>query len=161
MAKGKRVYKCSKVWRLIITWQRKLGILIVLISVVLISGCASGPTYQERVAMMPVPQTQEQLAQDCAWIRSEIARMQSLAVASATSQFALAFQAQARNNVASLESRAANIGCHAAFSSQNNQDLPETTSIQQCINACKENTNRTSRRALMCVINRKLDPPVQ
>ena len=51
---------------------------------------------------------------------------------------------QAPRNIASLESRASNINCRAAFSSQPTSTIIKDNSIQQCITACKENTSRTA-----------------
>jgi hypothetical protein len=119
------------------------AIFIFMVSFLFIS-CAHQPSYVEQLSARPYPTTQQDIDSECAWIRSEIARMNSLNAMSATSQFALAFQAIGRNNIAALESRAANLRCGAAFSStlvieKQNQ----TSSIDECIKACKENTNRT------------------
>ncbi len=104
-------------------------------------GCASQPTYLDQLAAKPMPVGEAQVRSECGWIRSEIARMQSIS-ATAYGQYAMLFQAMARNNIAGLESRAANVGCAAAFSSQ---PLPTNTvsPIQQCVATCKANTSRT------------------
>ena len=57
-------------------------------------------------------------------------------------QYAMVFQAMARNNIAGLESRAANVGCTAAFSSQS-LSTNVVSPIQQCVTTCKANTSRT------------------
>lgn len=111
---------------------------------VLLVGCASSPTYEESLASRPMPQNQDSMQAECGWIRSEIARMESVSAASVGSQFALAFQAKARKNVAALEARASNIGCSAAFSSVISPKLESSSPIQQCIDACISNTNRST-----------------
>lgn len=106
--------------------------------------CAHQPTYVEQLSERPYPSTEQDIANECAWIRSEIARMNSLSAMSATSQYALAFQAISRQNIAALESRAANLRCGAAFSSTIAiEKQRQTSSIDECIKACRKNTNRT------------------
>ena len=104
-------------------------------------GCASEPTYLDQLSAKPMPTGEAQVRSECGWIRSEIARMQSIS-ATVSGQDAMVFQAMARNNIAGLESRAANVGCIAAFSSQS---LPTivVSPIQQCVATCKANTSRT------------------
>ena len=124
---------------------------IVLVVALMMGSCASNsisptsPTYTERLEQRPLPATEADIVQECNWIRSEIARMQSLGAQAVTAQhpqYILAFQAIARNNIAALESRAANIRCAAAFSSPPATGGGKPT-IQQCIEACKANTSRT------------------
>jgi hypothetical protein len=125
---------------------RKVGLVAVLASIFAASGCAHvhEESYLEQLAERPLPVGEAQVRSECGWIRSEIARMQSIS-ASASGQFALVFQAMARNNIAGLESRAANVRCASAFSSQ---PLPASSAspIQQCVAACKANTSRTSEQ---------------
>jgi hypothetical protein len=98
----------------------KLSILF-LAAAALLAGCATGPSYESQVLDRPLPTTQEDRMRECTWIRSEIARQQSLAqygAATATSpMMAVAYQSAARRHIAALESRAANVQCQAAFSS--------------------------------------------
>lgn len=118
----------------------------ILIIILITVGCAttpSAPSYEENLNQRPALKNVEELDRECSWIRSETARMHSLSIASNNSQFALAFQAKARRNIAALESRAAIIGCRGAFSSQSNQESHKSN-IQECIDACKANTNRSS-----------------
>lgn len=118
-------------------------VFICMVSFFLVS-CAHQPSYVEQLSGRPYPTSQQSIDTECAWIRSEIARMNSLSAMSVTSQYALAFQAMARNNIAALESRAANLRCGAAFSSTHViEKQNSTTSIDECIKACKKNTNRT------------------
>lgn len=111
--------------------------------VVFLTACETTPSYDEQINQRALPSSAQDLEQECSWVRGEIARMHSVSSAAATSQYALAFQAKARRNIASLESRAANIGCRSAFSSQSNQRINNVSKIQQCINACIKNTEHT------------------
>jgi hypothetical protein len=106
--------------------------------------CAHHPSYVQQLAERPYPNSQTDIDDECAWIRSEIARMNSLSAASVGSQYSLLLQAMARKNIAALESRAANLRCGAAFSTTHIIEKQErSSSIDECIKACKENTNRT------------------
>jgi hypothetical protein len=86
--------------------------------------------------------------QECNWIRSEIARQRGLAgagAAMATNMMTVAaFQAVAQQNIAALESRAANIQCTAAFSSaSNNTPATSNQAFDQCFERCQKYTERT------------------
>jgi divalent metal cation (Fe/Co/Zn/Cd) transporter len=114
-----------------------------------LSACASAPkeTYSERLNSRPTPQNAEQHQTECAWVRSEIARMRSVRAQAATSNLAAYFQATADQNIAALESHAAKLRCNAAFSSVSPNEAPiNTSTIEQCISACKSNTSRTSEQ---------------
>lgn len=127
--------------------MKKLNLFIFLIFFLV--GCATHdePTYVEQLAQRPYPATQQGTQSECTWIRSEIARMQNLSAALTTSRYALIAQMAARNNISALESRAANLKCGAAFSTTHIIEKQKTTSsIDKCITACKENTNRTSEQ---------------
>lgn len=118
-------------------------VFICMVSFFLVS-CAHQPSYVEQLSARPYPTSQQAIDTECAWIRSEIARMNSLSAFSVNSQYSWAFQAMARKNIAALESRAANLRCGAAFSTTHViEKQNHTSSIDECIKACKENTNRT------------------
>ena len=106
-----------------------------------------GPSYAEQLASRPIPQTDVEQQSECAFIRGEIARMQSLAQgcsAFARNRMEVAIcQAPARDNIAALESRAANIQCSAAFS--NSQGKREA-SFDQCFERCQRLTDRTKEQ---------------
>ncbi len=135
--------------------KRKVHSAFISLTCLLLIGCASSnqPSYQQNVASIPMPQTQSQLDAQCATIRSEISRQQSLSSASATmTNNPMLFQAMASQNIAALESKSAQIGCGAAFSShsrQGNVDQPSKADqtrgerIQQCIDVCVKNTSRS------------------
>lgn len=121
------------------------ALLMLLISIFFL-GCATDLPYSDQLSMRPQPQNQNDLQQECSWIRKEISRMHSVSSQAITSQFALAFQAKARNNIADLESRAAKIKCSSAFSSTTVVTQPSNTSIRECVDVCKENTSQSSQQ---------------
>lgn len=121
---------------------RKLSLFSLTLLATTMLGCASEPeqSYSEQIVNRPTPTTSEDKQYECSWIRGEIARMYSVMDASATSEFALVFQAKARKNISTLESRASSINCTAAFSSTN---IIQGSSIKECVEVCKENTSKT------------------
>lgn len=122
--------------------------LFILCAALLLSGCESQPNYRERVSMRPLPVTLQELDKECLWLRGEIARMQSLP-SLASAQNKNMFTIIASGNVATLEARAAKIGCRAAFSSQGNQFTNSKSKIDQCIDACLHNTDRNSEQCFV------------
>ena len=96
----------------------------------------------EALQARPYPTEIAEIQEECNWVRSEIARMNSASAASVNSDFATYFQAVARSNIAALEGRAANLNCTAAFSSKGAVQ-PQDSLIQQCIDACTANTDRS------------------
>ncbi len=123
-----------------------------------LTGCShnQGSSYADDVASRPMPTNDDERRQECDWVRSEIARQENLAQmggAVATSPFmAMAMQAAARNNVAALESRAADVQCNAAFSNAPAPaaETPAPTSssmnFDQCFARCQEVTSRTKEQ---------------
>ena len=117
---------------------------------VALSGCKDlvkeEPTYAEGLAARPTPTTSADRRSECAYIRSEIARMQGIAAAApamfSSSIYAAAGQAAAQRNIAALETRASETGCRAAFT-----DAPpsseETMSFDECFAKCKKLTDRS------------------
>lgn len=121
-----------------------LGILFTFILI----GCAQEPTqpprpsYAEQLESIPVPHTQKDRDRECAHLRSEIARMKNIAMAGTATlapMYALNIQIQARNNIAALESKAAQFRCAASFGVQ---QQPQSN-IESCVETCKANTSRT------------------
>jgi hypothetical protein len=116
------------------------------------SGCDKQPTYAEQLKARQMPQTQQDKQNECSFIRQQIAQMQSgIQLASAQKcnpQYGLCMGPVviARNNanIASLESRASEVQCDAAFSTVKVINNNSNNSIKECIAACKENTNRSS-----------------
>jgi hypothetical protein len=111
---------------------------------ILISSCAYQPSYNEQLSQRQMPTTEQSKSEECSWIRSEIARMENISAVLTGSQYELVSKVAARNNIAALNSRAANIGCHEAFSTTQIIEKNNSSSIDECIEACKKNTNRTS-----------------
>jgi hypothetical protein len=107
----------------------------------------SSQSYADSVLSRPMPASDSDRIQECNWIRSEIARQQSLAGAGAsiatTPLMAVAYQALARQNIAALESRAATVQCTAAFSSA---PAPSGQSFDQCFARCQQFTKRTKEQ---------------
>ena len=126
----------------------------ILIAGILLVGCANDqqnrPSYYEQVMNRPLPTTQEDQDRECAYLRNEIARQQNIAsqgMAMATSpMMALAFQSTARNNISALNSRASQVQCNDAFSSQTIIEKPQKGYSEECFNACKKNTSRTNEQ---------------
>jgi hypothetical protein len=94
------------------------SILLLFVLCLLISACTGNQRYADSVLNRPLPANDSARNQECTWIRSEMARQQWFAGgAMATSPMQAAmYRAAAQQNIATLESRAANIGCRAAFS---------------------------------------------
>ena len=72
--------------------------------------------YDDRLAQIPLPSDDGDRQRKCDWIRSEIVRMRSIVPPSSTrtGMYADAGQIQSRHNIAALESRASDFGCHPA-----------------------------------------------
>lgn len=120
-----------------------IGLLMVCLNSCAHDTASRGTTYAEQISQRPLPTTEQGVAQECGWIRSEIARMQSLGQLAAGRALMVGV-VMARNNIATLESRAANLRCGAAFSSPHVIEQKQSSRIDDCIRACKENTSRTS-----------------
>jgi hypothetical protein len=107
----------------------------------------SGENYASALLSRPMPATDQERAAECNWIRSEMARQQSLAGVgtsiATTPLMAAAYQAAARQNIAALESRAANVQCTAAFNSAQPQS---GQSFNQCFSRCQQLTSRTKEQ---------------
>ncbi len=135
--------------------SRKIGVMLrnilLFIAATVVSGCAQQPSYQEQLNKIPMPTNEQEKQRQCASIRSEIARQQSVAQYGAsiatTPMMAMAFQTKARNNIAALESRAADMQCNAAFSSVIAQPSPASPSghlgFDDCFSKCQQYTNKT------------------
>ena len=123
-----------------------------LFSVLLVVGCTQPePTYKEQLKARPMPTTKQEKDKECLYIRTEIARMQSVAYQAASTpcnpQYGLCIgklmMAKANRNIAELENRASTIKCSSAFSSTSAVS-PHRGTIDECIAACLKNTKRTS-----------------
>lgn len=116
----------------------KIGLFLAL----LLAGCA---TEQPRFTTVSsaMPRTDAERDQECASIRSEKARLQSVMAAAATSQYALVFQAKARENIAALDSRAAQIQCDVIRVAPTTPAVPAKMTLEQCFAKCRELTKQT------------------
>ena len=114
------------------------------------NGCTKQPTYSESLDVRVMPTTKTEQQKECLYLRQEISRMQSLyqqgSVQKCNPAYGLCMgpiiMQKANYNIASLENRASIVSCDSAFSTIkviNNQN----SSIKECIEACKLNTNRT------------------
>ena len=122
---------------------------------IIFTGCSTTPqpSYQDSLNARPTPKTKQSKQKECSFIRQELARMQLLyqvvvsppQMCAAQSGLCMGkiLMAKASRNTAALESRASQVQCGAAFSSVA-VSSSGGSSIQECIEACKENTNRTS-----------------
>lgn len=128
-------------------------LLLFFITALSLMGCASNESrqnYASSVLNRPLPTTQEGKVQECNWIRSEIARQQSLAqygASIATSpMMAMTYQAGARRNIAARELRASNVQCQSAFSSILQSPVPvskNNLNFDECFSNCQKLTDRT------------------
>jgi hypothetical protein len=113
--------------------KSKLAVLACI--VLAVSACAGPKTYSQKIEERPIPNTQEQIGRECAYLRQEISRQSSV---SAISNSPLAAVVSSKN-IAALESRSAELNCRAAFSSGG---ATASNPIEQCIAACKANTDK-------------------
>lgn len=124
---------------------RKLSAVIILLA--LLSSCAQNPprpSYADQLAQLPVPKTEEDRQKACSYIRSEVARIQNIAMVSASQlqpMYAMNIQVMARNNIAALESKAAEFRCTAAFA-----ERQAPSAIESCVATCKASTSRTAEQ---------------
>lgn len=106
-------------------------------------GCAATPSYQSQIAAIREPRDETERQHLCGWLRQEMARQNSIMAASAGSQYALAFQAGARSNIAALEQKAADTRCTAAFGTQVESCMASCSKMAEsvqlaCIDRCKK-----------------------
>lgn len=107
-----------------------------------LSGCDRSPSYAEAIASRPIPVTQDERDHECDFLRSNIARQQSLATMPIGTMNPSVIQAIASQHIAALENRVSVIGCRSAF-----PDAPAAQStIDQCVVSCRSNTSRTSEQ---------------
>jgi hypothetical protein len=119
--------------------------------ILLLAGCATqpqGPSYEEKLATLPLPKTDEERIKECTTIRSEIARFQNIAMAAPalgldTLHTAMA-RAESNSRIAALEDRASRVGCNAAF-----QTAPAPApgkDFDACFERCQKLTDRTKNQ---------------
>lgn len=110
-----------------------------------LSGCAQKPSYAESLSLRPKPTSAQEMQSECGWIRQEMVRMQTMGDYASGIMNPMLAKAIAQKNIASLEARAANIGCRSAFSSVV-VEMQGSGNIGACISACLEHTGRTSEQ---------------
>lgn len=106
--------------------------------------------YERSIEEMPVPTTQAGHERACRDLRVEAARQRSFAEGAhrVTSGAKLVeFETTGRRNEALLNAKAEQFRCSEPFQAPlSNKDSSMPSAIQQCIVACKENTNRTGEQ---------------
>jgi hypothetical protein len=126
---------------------------------------ADEETYAERLARRPMPTDEAGRKTECAWIRQEDARLQNLLVAfdmqarsaapgpyNFTPIYRAQMQMGVRDASAALASRAADVGCTAAFSNAPAiQAVPSPApqqgmSFDECFQKCKQYTSRSNEQ---------------
>jgi hypothetical protein len=113
-------------------------------ALVFLASCAQTlpqPSYTDQLAGWKSPVNADQQQRACSYIRSEIARMQNIAMvgsAQLAPMYAMNIQINARQNIAALQSKAAEYRCSAAFA-----ERQAPTGIESCVATCKANTART------------------
>jgi hypothetical protein len=134
--------------------MRSSKTILVCILAVTLSSCQSnrGNGYADLMDH-PLPTTDAERDSQCAWIRSEVARQQSIAqygTATATSpMMAVAIQSAARRNIANLQSRSSQIQCDVVRVAPTQpvvapaQPTAPAMNFDQCFAKCRELTTRT------------------
>ncbi len=124
---------------------------------------ADEDNYAETLAQRPMPTDDAGRRAECAWIRQEEARLQNFLIAfnaqasvpgpyNYQAIYRAAAQMRVQSATAALESRAADVGCNAAFS---NAPAPQAAppvaptpqgglSFDECFQKCKQYTSRTN-----------------
>jgi hypothetical protein len=125
---------------------------LVIAFIAILAACAHQSSYAEQVADRPMPQTEQERQEECGFLRSEIARQETLGqvggTMATTPLMTVAVQAKARNNIATLESRAAEVQCTAAFSNVPVSSAPVSTkpNFDECFSHCRKYTDRTKEQ---------------
>lgn len=123
----------------------------------MLQGCETTKTQERTYADLmndPLPTSDAEKDRQCAWLRSEIARMQSLAQAAAANTnpyfWGAVWQAKARDNIAALQSRSSQIQCDVVRVAPTAPAIPPSQpsessemSFDQCFAKCRELTDRT------------------
>lgn len=123
---------------------------VLAVFLLLLSACESGPPERplmEKLMAQPVPASDTERDAECALLRQEIVRQQSLGQAAPTMasspMWAAAFQMQAAQNAAAYQARYSQIQCDVI------RVAPEenvTARFDQCFAKCREVTSRTEEQ---------------
>jgi hypothetical protein len=130
----------------------RLARIVILFLTLSTVACQQGnrQSYGDAVLSRPMPTDEGQRVEECNWIRSEIARQQSLGqvgtAMATTPLMTVVMQAAARKNIAALESRASNVQCTAAFSNAPAAVTSTPPGFEQCFARCQQYTSRTKEQ---------------
>jgi hypothetical protein len=104
----------------------------------------------------PLPASDTQRDSECAWLRSEMARQQSIGQLGAsiqqTPQMAIAYQSMARRNIAYLQSRFSQIQCDVVRMAPTapvvapppaREQPADSMTVEECFKKCRELTSQT------------------
>lgn len=112
--------------------QRIIAIAVLTCFVAVMGGCAAnrnqGPTYTEQVMNRPLPLTDAERQQECSWLRGEMARQRRLAGSGTSAQ-----------DLATLETRASQVGCSALATPG-----AGGSSFEACYAKCRQGSNRSN-----------------
>ena len=132
-----------------------LALLLVSGTAITLEACQSSPRRNAYADLVnePLPATDAERDSQCAWIRSEVARQQSIAqvgTAVATPPLmAVAYQAAARKNIAYLQSRYSQIQCDVVRVAPTTPIIPTEAqpapgmTFDECFSKCRALTSRT------------------
>lgn len=121
----------------------------------LLGGCQTTHRHNQYAELVnrPMPASDRDRDQECSWLRSEVARQQSLAQygtsTATTPQMAVLMQSVARKNIANLQSRYSQIQCDvtrvAPTAPVVPQQPPSTSGLtfDECFAKCRSLTSRT------------------
>lgn len=114
----------------------------IMLAALVLAACESTPERNYWDLMKePIPESDSERDQECAKLRSEVARMQSAAQYAAVNtppQWALFWQAKARDDIAALNSRYSQIQCDVVRIKDESR-----MSFDACFAKCREITDRT------------------
>jgi hypothetical protein len=123
--------------------------------------------YEEALSQRPMPSSEQERQKECGWIRQEMTRQRNIAAYSGKLEAQQAAQGnygqgqlpsndpKVQNMVAqmlvaqhltSLQTRAANVGCRAAFGATS--PSPTGMTFDQCFEKCKQLTGRSDTECI-------------
>ena len=115
--------------------QLTIATMVLACFIALVGGCAAtqnkGPTYAEHVMNRPLPVTDAEKQQECSWLHGEMARQRRLAGYGTSTQ-----------DLATLESRASQVGCRAAARTETPH--ADGADFDACYAKCRQGTNRSN-----------------
>lgn len=111
----------------------------------LISGCQAQAPQKSYWSLMkePMPTSNEARDTQCARLRGEITRMQTMQQMVAPGPSAIMLAAKMRDNIAALESRRSQIQCDVIRVAPTEAVVPQRTDFDQCFAKCRSVTSRS------------------